>query len=150
MVAALRDGEPFRLEHAARLRPVLPAVVAAYVMATLGVVLGLLLLVVPGLFLATWWALIAPAVVSERLSWRQSLRRSRELVRGFGWTVFGVIALIGFAYLVLVLPLAWRTDFFSNWLLIAVADSLIAPFYAVAATIMYDRLVEFHGFRPVA
>ena len=52
-----------------------------------------MLLIVPGLVLMTWWVLIIPVVVLERTSAGAAFGRSRELVRGYGWNVFGVIVL---------------------------------------------------------
>ena len=45
------------------------------------------LLVIPGFWLLTRWSLFAPAIVHERLSVLDSLRRSSELVRGAFWVV---------------------------------------------------------------
>jgi hypothetical protein len=72
---------------------------AAFVWALLGagllyalvVLLGLVLLIVPGLVFLTWFALFAPATVVEHQGITDSFRRSRQLVRGNGWRVFGVI-----------------------------------------------------------
>ena len=45
-----------------RVRPQLGSIVGAGLLAGLGVFLGLLLLIVPGLVLMTWWVLIIPVV----------------------------------------------------------------------------------------
>lgn len=55
---------------------------------------GLILLIVPGLFLLTIWAVSAPAVVIERKGVFEALKRSQELVKGNAWNVFGVIVLV--------------------------------------------------------
>ena len=52
-----------------------------------------MLLIVPGLFLLTIWIAVIPAVVLENRGIGESFGRSRELVRGNGWNVFGVIIL---------------------------------------------------------
>ncbi len=66
-----------------------------------GVVLGVLastmILLIPGLVLLTVWSVAAPVVVLERPRGLRALRRSRELVRGNGWRVFGVIAAVTLA-----------------------------------------------------
>ena len=49
------------------------------------------LLVLPGLWLMTIWALFAPAVVHERLGVRASLRRSHQLVRNAFWAVAATV-----------------------------------------------------------
>ena len=72
----------------------LSSVAVAAILAGLGVVIGLVLLIVPGLVLMTWWAVIIPVVVLEKRSAGEAFTRSRELVRGNGWGVFGVIVLM--------------------------------------------------------
>ena len=50
-------------------------------------------LIVPGLILITIWAVIAPSIVVEDQGVIEAFGRSRELVRGNGWNVFGAIVL---------------------------------------------------------
>lgn len=131
-------------ETFATAREHLSSVVVAGVIAGVAIFIGLLLLVVPGLLLMTWFAVIVPAIVLENLSAGESFGRSRELVRGYGWRVFGVILLvilllIGF-YLVLsilLLPVAdWLRGFVSG----IVSGTLTAPFVAIVLTLLYFRL----------
>jgi len=61
-------------------------------LAGLATLFGFLLLIVPGVILLVIWAIFAPAIVVEGLGF-DSLARSRELVRGNGWNVFGVGAI---------------------------------------------------------
>jgi len=68
------------------------------IIAGIATALGLLLLIIPGIFLLVIWAVFQPAIVVERIEFA-SLRRSRELVRGHGWSVLGV----GLVLLLLVL-----------------------------------------------
>ena len=74
-----------------RVRPYLGTLIVAGILAGLGIALGLVLLIVPGLILLTWWCLIVPVIVLEGKRVGESFSRSRELVRGHGWTVFGVV-----------------------------------------------------------
>ena len=60
----------------------------------LGILVGFILLIVPGLFLLTIWAVVAPVTVLERPGIFAAFGRSRELVRGHGWTVFGALVLV--------------------------------------------------------
>src|SRR4051795_6453271 len=72
----------------------------------LGVGIGLILLIVPGLYLLTIWCVSAPAVMVERQSAVDALRRSRELVAGNGWQVFGILFILfiitGIVYAIIV------------------------------------------------
>jgi hypothetical protein len=58
-----------------------------------GIAIGFVLIIVPGLILLTIWAVIAPSVVVEDRGVFEAFARSRELVRGHGWQVFGAIVL---------------------------------------------------------
>ena len=55
---------------------------------------GLMLLIVPGLILSTLWFVGLPACIVERLGPWTSLRRSWELTKGHRWKVFGLTVLL--------------------------------------------------------
>jgi hypothetical protein len=122
----------------------LSAVLVAGILAAIGITIGLILLIVPGLILLTWWCLIIPTIVLENRSAGESFSRSRELVRGHAWSVFGVILLvvlllIGFQIVlsIILTPLAdWLQSFVSQ----IVSGTLTAPFTAIVLTLLYFRL----------
>ena len=122
----------------------LTAVLVAGILAGLGIIVGLILLIVPGLVLLTWWAVIIPVVVLENRSAGESFGRSRELVRGYGWSVFGVIVLVillligvDIALGIILSPLQeWLQDFLSQF----ISGTLTAPFTATVLTLLYFRL----------
>jgi hypothetical protein len=72
----------------------------------LGVVGGTILLIVPGLMLATAWSVSMPALAAEGLSPRRAFGRSLELTRGHRWMVFALSLIVfvptGIANIVLV------------------------------------------------
>ena len=74
---------------------VLPVVVAAEIVANLGIDLGLLALVVPGIVLALRWAVVAQAAAVEREGWLPALRSSARLTAGHYGHVAGVILAVG-------------------------------------------------------
>jgi hypothetical protein len=122
----------------------LTAVIVAGLLAAIGIAVGLILLIVPGLVLMTWWAVIIPTIVLENKSAGESFSRSRELVRGYGWSVFGVIVLvilllIGFQ-IVLGLILTPLADWLQSFVSQIVSGTLTAPFIAVVLTLLYLRL----------
>jgi hypothetical protein len=124
--------------------PFVPAVAIAGILAGLGIALGLLLLIVPGLVLLTWWIVIIPVIVLERKRASESFGRSRELVRGYGWNVFGVILLtilllIG-AAIVIAIILSPLDDWLQELISDILSGTLIAPFNAVVWTLLYFRL----------
>jgi hypothetical protein len=127
-----------------RVRPQLGSIIVGGLLAALGILVGLVLLIVPGLVLLTWWVLIIPVIVLEQSRAGEAFTRSRELVRGHGWRVFGVIVLtlllviaFGIALSLLLIPVSgWLRSFLSNLL----SGTLVTPFIAVTWTILYYRL----------
>ena len=129
-----------------RVRPQLGSIVVAGLLAGLGVVLGLLLLIVPGLVLMTWSVLVIPVVVLERTTAGAAFGRSRELVRGYGWNVFGVIVLTLLVLVAFEIVLAIALSPLSDWLQSLVSNivsgTVTAPFIALVWTLLYFRLRE--------
>ena len=127
--------------------PVLGTLIAAGFLAGLGLVVGFLLLVIPGLILLTIWAVLAPVIVIERTGVFESFGRSRELVRGNGWQVFGVlVALFAFniALSIVVAIIGSAGD--AAAAIAQLAQYLVfAPVSALAASILYFALREAHG-----
>lgn len=138
--ADLSVGETF-----SRVRPQLPAIIVAGILAGLGIALGLVLLIVPGLILLTWWILIIPVIVLEGRSAGEAFGRSRELVRGHGWSVFGVIVLTILLFIAFRIILGLVLTPFADWLQSFVSEivvgTLTTPFVAVAWTLLYYRLL---------
>jgi hypothetical protein len=89
---------------------VLPVVAAAEIMATLGIAVGFLFFIVPGILLAARWAVVAQAAAIEREGWLPALRRSGELAAGRYLHILAVlIAVTLFAALVTLLGAAIAT-----------------------------------------
>ena len=65
--------------------------IAAGILAAIGIGIGFILLIVPGLYLLTIWSMLVPVIVIEGRSAGEAFTRSREVVRGNGWSVFGLI-----------------------------------------------------------
>lgn len=118
--------------------------ILAGLLAGLGIAFGFVLLVLPGLFLLTIWAVIAPVIVVEKRRALESFGRSRELVRGHGWTVFGIVLITGLLSGVATTVLQAAFSFLPRFLEIfvgsTIAQSVVAPFSAIAIAITYFRL----------
>jgi hypothetical protein len=117
-----------------RVRPYLWTLIGAGILAGLGIALGFVLLIVPGLILLTWWCLITPVIVLEKKAVGESFSRSRELVRGHGWTVFGIASGV-IQGIFSFLPNFWR-----YWIGGSIANAIVDPFLAVALTLTYFEL----------
>jgi hypothetical protein len=87
-----RDASAGQLLRAAS--PVIGNLILVGIVAGIGIVIGFILVIIPGLILITVWSVAAPVVVLERPGGLGALRRSRELVKGNGWNVFAVILLL--------------------------------------------------------
>jgi hypothetical protein len=74
---------------------VLPVVVAAVIVSALGIFLGYLALIVPGVVLMLRWAVVAQVAAMDHEGWIPSLRRSRELTRGHYGHIFGLLLVAG-------------------------------------------------------
>ncbi len=95
-VAEVRAGRTPRLRNiAARGLQVLPTAAATAIMATLGILVGFVLLIVPGIILAFRWYVAVQTAAIEREGWLPALRRSRQLTVGAYGHLFGFGLLVG-------------------------------------------------------
>jgi len=120
------------------------AVAGAAILAGIAITIGLLLLIVPGLYLITIWAVIVPVIVLEQSGVMASFGRSNQLVRGHGWHVFGTLVLVYLIMLAvnIVLGLVFRAlpHVLGSGLSSVISGTLIAPFLALVVTLVYYRL----------
>jgi hypothetical protein len=152
LVRDLRDGrrdssvgDLFRM-----VTPVLLPLLGAGVLAGLGVFFGFLLLVLPGLYLLTIWAVVAPVIVVERESVTEAFGRSRALVKGNGWPVFWSVVLAFLIVFVAAFGLAAIAIAVADELLLLIvvetlAATFTAPIPALVAAVLYFRLRELRG-----
>src|SRR4051812_3299554 len=129
----------------ARTRPHLGSLIVAGVLASIGIGIGLILLIAPGLYLLTLWALIVPAIVLENRGTGESFGRSAELTAGHRWAVLGialitVIASGVISNIVVTIFVAVLPDFLGVWLGSLLAHCVTTPFLALAWTVMYFEL----------
>jgi len=124
--------------------PHLWAVAGASILAGIAITFGLVLLIVPGLYLITIWAVIVPVIVLEQSGALASFGRSQQLVRGRGWHVFGTLVLVFIiliaANLILGLIFSALPHVLGNGLSSIISGTLIAPFLALVVTLVYYRL----------
>jgi hypothetical protein len=150
-VQDLRDGRADLSigDTVAAATPFIGSVAIASILAGIAIVIGLFLLIVPGLILLTIWALIIPVIVIERSGALQSFGRSQQLVRGRGWHVFGTLVLLYIIQFVVgvllavifaALPGAYR-----DGLSTVISGTLVAPYLALVVTLIYYRLTGGDG-----
>jgi hypothetical protein len=80
------------------------------VMSLLGVMLGTLLLVVPGLMLMTGWSVVVPVRVTEHTGIMQTFGRSWDLTSGYRWKIFGLLVM----YIIVIFLLSFVTRLISG------------------------------------
>jgi hypothetical protein len=150
-VQDVRDGR-VDLDLGQTVRAALPyvgSVAIASILASIGITIGLALIIVPGLILLTFWSMIVPCIVIGGAGAIESFGRSWRTVRGHAWNVFGtfvvvfLILIVGeivISAILLALPYAWR-----NFVADVVAGTLVAPYLAAVVTLVYYRLTAAHG-----
>jgi hypothetical protein len=123
--------------------PVIGQLILVAIVAAVGVLIGFILLIIPGLILITIWSVAAPVVVLERPGVMAALARSRELVRGNGWRVFGVILVLDILVVIVASSIELAADSAGSGAGIiarVVVGVLTAPLSALAAAVLYFEL----------
>jgi hypothetical protein len=156
LVKAVQDVRDGRVdlnlgETVSAVLPYLLPVAAASILAGIGISIGFILIIVPGLVLLTFWSLIVPSIVIGGEGVFGSFGKSWRTVRGYAWHVFGTYVLVFLILIVfnivlglvlLALPLVAR-NFISN----VISGTLVAPFLALVVTLIYYRLTAVHEAR---
>lgn len=121
----------------------------AVVLAALGIAIGFLALIVPGVYLAVRWYFVPQAVVIDGARGTAALRRSGEIVQGFWWRTFALVllaniavAIPGFVLLTPFTAIASSSDQ-AVWALVGsmVVTSITTPFVALYSTLLYYDLL---------
>jgi hypothetical protein len=122
--------------------------IAVDILFGIGIAVGLLLFVVPGVVAFTWFALAGPLVELEGARVWDAFARSRRLVRGHFWTVLAVLGPITLASEALTDALLAAAhgllgdSFLADWLGESATNVALSPFYAVAAVLLTLQLPE--------
>jgi hypothetical protein len=109
----------------------------------IAVAIGFVLLIVPGLILLTIWAVTAPVIVVERRGVIDAFGRSRDLVRGEGWSVFAVILiayLINFAIGFAAGALGDASGDAGRYVLPVIGNIVVAPIIGLVAAVLFFDL----------
>lgn len=111
-----------------------------------GIVVGLVLLIVPGLIAIARWSLIVPLIVIERRGWREAFARSNQLVTGQTGRVLVLVVIAnvitGIVSLAISTLFTFLPNFFAVWLGSALAGALTVPYQAMVLTVLYYRLTS--------
>jgi hypothetical protein len=153
VVQLVRDVQDGRRDNSmgelfSSVSPVLVPLIGVSILAGLGIGIGFVLLIVPGLILLTFWSVVAPVTVLERPGVFSAFGRSWELVRGHGWAVFGTIVLVfllvivaGIAAELIGLALGDVGRAVLRWIF----DALTQPVVALTSSVLYFTLLQVRG-----
>jgi len=79
------------------------ALLGAYILSMVGIVLGVIFLILPGLALAVFWCVWLPVLIAERKSPLDALRTSFNYVRSNFWPVCGLLAIYTFGMIIVLI-----------------------------------------------
>jgi uncharacterized membrane protein len=154
MIKAVQDVRDGRADLSldatisAAARYLLP-VIGASILAAIGIGIGLVLLIVPGLILITYWSLIVPSIVVGESGVLASFGKSWRAISGHFWQAFGTYVLVFLIWvafdIALGLALVSVPGALRSFLSSVIAGTLLAPFYALVLTLVYYRLSEAHA-----
>lgn len=73
-------------------------------LAGLATLLGAIFLIIPGIIVGVWFSLVPYVFFAEGLRGTQALARSRQLVSGSWWAIFGRLILVGIVVIAVTMP----------------------------------------------
>ncbi|HET7571339.1 MAG TPA: glycerophosphoryl diester phosphodiesterase membrane domain-containing protein [Gaiellaceae bacterium] len=149
LVAVVRDlleHRPLETTRAYydRTRGRLGTLLGASILYGIGVLIGFVLLLIPGLIAIARWALIVPLVVIEERGVGEAFARSSQLVRGRTGRVLLLVVVanvitgaVGFA---IRAAFGFLPEFAAIWIGGTIASALAVPYEAHVLTVLYYRL----------
>ena len=123
-----------------------PAILSLIVFGILfgiGVGIGFVLLIVPGLILITFWSVGAPAIVIERAGPIEAFGRSWRLVRGDAWSVFAALLVVLLIVIAIGIVLGIIATPIGNGATVVasiISTVITAPIFALAVSVIYFDL----------
>ncbi|WP_120495244.1 hypothetical protein [Kiloniella sp. EL199] len=126
---------------------VLVPVILSGLLAYIAIVIGIVLLIVPGIFAAICFFVVIPVVVVERPGIFASLGRSADLTKGNRWSILGLFLIIMVIAIVLGFVSNFITIFFVGTSLSVVAivistvvQVITTTFFLIVGAVTYNNL----------
>jgi hypothetical protein len=85
--------------------PVAGKLIVAGILQTLLIMIGFLLLILPGIYLSIGYCMTIPLIVDRKMSPWQAMEASRKAVHGEWWKIFGLFLILGLIVFLASLPL---------------------------------------------
>src|SRR5690606_9946303 len=106
------------------------------------ILIGFLLLIIPGIILSVWFAFASYILILDNAGIVDSLRRSRESVRGRWWGVFGRLILVSVVAILITVVTAIAFSVIPSQavssLLETVVSMVLVPFLMAYVYLMYQ------------
>ena len=127
------------------LSSVVPVAVGS-ILLSLGIMIGSIFLIVPGIILALMWWVYVPAIVVEGKGIIEAFGRSRELTRGRRWHILGLVVIliilmfvVGFIAQMVVMIIASQGGLAGS-IIEYLFNALVTAYTAVLAAVAYYYL----------
>lgn len=126
-------GQPISFSTAFSYFPKAGTAIAAALLTTLFTYLGLLLLIIPAIYLGVGYSLTMQLIGDRDLSAGDAMKTSRRAIKHKWWGVFGLFTLVGLitgsSAMLLLIPLIWTMP----WMMMTTAVLYRRIFYAPVA-----------------
>jgi hypothetical protein len=123
--------------------PVLPGVAAAEIVAAIGILIGFICFIVPGIYLAIRWAVVAQTAAYERTKWPTTISRSWSMTsRGF-FHILGAVLIVATLDLLvasLVTGFVSSAGYVVQVVVLVIVGTLTQSFGALVLAILYFDL----------
>jgi len=125
----------------------LPSLLVAQFVAGILIVIGMLLLIVPGIIIAIMFSLVLPAIIIEQKGTFESLGRSKKLISNRWLKTFALLLVLGIIVLIVggiafVLAMPFSTIHpIVNPLITSIISAFVSPIYSIAITYLYYAMV---------
>lgn len=115
-------------------RPFVLRLIGIGILTALAVLGGFILLIIPGLIFTAWFALGAYVCIDENKGVVESMKRSKQLVTGHVWEMWGMIALPSVVGIINIIPVL-------GWII----STIFQVAYLPAQALRYDQLKATEG-----
>ena len=142
----LNGQQPTFADALSRGIAVLLPIIGLSILMYLGVVIGFMLIIIPGIYLLVRWSAAIPVLVHERLGILASMKRSAELTKGSRWRIFGLMVIIYIALIVVQMVLGLLViavtgvSSIIGALLAALVSAVAAVLISIAMAVSYVEL----------
>lgn len=143
----LNGKQPTFSDSISRAIAVLLPIIGLSILVYLGLMIGFMLLVIPGIYLMLRWSVAIPVLVQERRGVLDSMSRSATLTKGNRWRILGLIVIFYVALIVLQLAVtlvvgvaATLTGGLIGAVLFALVSALSTILISIAVAVTYVEL----------